>query len=124
MVGYRVYCEGTLVCDIAATATWVVLPELVDGNYTATAYDSEGVESVHSEPFFAVEGMLAGYYFNALRMDYDSEGKPAYRGQHTDQNASPDDGNWVITKYYYDENGMLVMTRVRTTSWTLRGEGW
>ena len=65
---------------------------------------------------------LSGIYFKATRYDY-VDSQLVYKGQHTQQDASVDDLNWIITKYYYD-SGMLVMTRIRTTSWTLRDQGW
>ena len=42
----------------------------------------------------------------------------------TDISANDSDTDWVITKYYYGENGTLTEMRVRETSWTNRSIGW
>ena len=123
-LGYRLYYgeeSGSwpfLVADISATDTWVALWQLPDGYYVVKAYNEDGESGPSNEVH------VAGYYFNVTRYDYNDSGRLLYKGQHTDQNASPDDGNWVITKYYYDENGMPDLVRIRTTSWTLRDQGW
>ncbi|MFX0194521.1 MAG: hypothetical protein ACFFCW_00240 [Candidatus Hodarchaeota archaeon] len=85
------------------------------------AHDIDGEESNFSDIIH-----LVLHYYNSMRYEYDANGLLLYKGEHTDVNASVDDLNWVITKYYYSAGILQSVTqiRIRTTSWTLRDVGW
>ena len=108
--GYEIYYEGVKVYDLGPV-TSVSLQKVLDGRYTIR--DSVGESN---------EVLVVAYYYNATRWDWD-DNRISYRGQHTQDNASIDDLNWEITKYYYDGD-ILSYTRTRTTSWTNRAIGW
>ena len=119
LAGYRIYHEGTLLYTVAHPADHVSVVDIPNGYYTATAFDTIGNESEHTEPI-----LIAGYYYNTTKYDYDTiYVRLIYKGEHTDQTASVDDTNWIITRYYYDGD-VLSYSRTRTTSWTLRTVGW
>ena len=118
LAGYRIYYEGTQLYDISATNNSVTVSDVLKGSYTITAYDTEDFESEHSEPL-----IVAAYYYNSLRYEYNGLGQIIYKGEHTEEDAAEGDTNWVITKYYYTNN-MMIRARVRITSWTNRAVGW
>ena len=84
--------------------------------YVVTAF--EDVESNASNE------VLYAYYYALVKFDYDASGRIIYKGENQDISADDSDTDWVITKYYYDTNGMVIEMRVRTTSWTDRATGW
>ena len=117
--GYRIYLQNVELYDIPPS-DHLSVPSTPDGFYVITAYDVYGNESEPSN-----EILIAGYYYNSIRYDYETSivKRLIYKGEHTQHDASVDDVNWVITKYYY--NGDVVShMRIRTTSWTLRAVGW
>ena len=124
IVGFRLYhgeVQGTwnnLIVTIPCPDTSITLPELPEGYYVVKAYDTEGLETGPSN-----EVLFASYYYNSVRYDYNNSGMVLYKGEHTDHNASENDVNWVISKYYYT-GGMVMQIRRRTTSWTNRATGW
>lgn len=126
IAGYRLYqmpedgIAWEIVADIPYPRTTVRI-EAPQGkyHYVSTAYDTEAFESEHSN-----EVIFVAYYYNSVRYDYDSNRRIIYKGEHTDHNASVDDTNWLITKYYYNASGMVNHVRIRTTSWTNRAIGW
>jgi len=124
LAGYRLYygpTQGqwdTLIVTVLAPQTSVILSELPEGYYVLKAYDTEGLESGPSN-----EVLLAAYYYNSIRYDYDKSGRIMYKGEHTEQDASVSDTNWIISRYYYT-GGMVMQVRRRTTSWTNRTQGW
>jgi len=90
-----------------------------DYYWVLTAYDTDGIESTYSN-----EVILASHYYNSTKFDYDEDGRLLYKGEHTDHDAAESDTGWIISKYYYDNNGMIINIRIRTTSWTNRTAGW
>lgn len=114
--GFKLYygtkVMGTVLCP-DKSLTMFGLPQ---GNYTVTAYNQ--FESDHSGAV-----LLAAYYYNSIKYDYNESGVLQYKGEHTDVNALESDLSWVITKYYYSGD-IVVATRIRTTSWTNRTVGW
>ena len=104
----------TVSVDCPSTQAVVFLP----GRYSVTAYNDNG-ESAQSNNI-----ELAQYYYNAIKLDYTTEGRVEYRGEHTTYNAATDDPGWVIKRYYYDGNGRLIDIKIRTTSWDGRAVGW
>ena len=87
------------------------------GWYFVTAEDENG-ESLPSNHV-----LLAQYYFNSIRFEYDANGRLLYKGEHQDHDAVTDDVNWVVTKYYYTDSFISHM-RIRITSWDDRATGW
>ena len=114
--GFRLYYNTTVMGTVLCPDKSLTIPDLPDGVYTVTAYND--LESEHSEPF-----LLTAYYYNNVKLEYDMDGRLAYKGEHTDVNALDTDLNWVITKYYFIDS-RSVGRRIRTTSWTLRAVGW
>ena len=92
--------------------------DALDGYYTVTA------ENEFGESVFSNEILLATYYFNLVKYDYDTQGRVTYKGQHTDVEATDVDNNWIITRYYYDTGGRFIALKIRTTSWVDREQGW
>ena len=119
LAGYRIYCEGTKLYDLALIDN-ISLRYVKDGSYTIRAFDVYGNESEDSNAV-----IVTAYYYNTVRYDYETDivKRLIYKGEHTDQNASVGDVNWIITHYYY-VGDVLSYTRTRTTSWTLRTVGW
>ena len=121
--GYRLYYGQTrsqntfLVATLALPTLAVGLENPTEGYYIVKAYNDVG----ESDP--SNEVILAAYYYNAVRYEYDTKGLVLYKGEHTVQDASVDDPNWVISKYYYTGT-VITQIRIRTTSWTNRGSGW
>lgn len=125
VTGFRVYRSqgssdwpelvGTVQCP-AKTFTDVDVPH-GDLRWIVTAYENDKESNASNEVELA-------YYYALTKFDYDASGRILYRGQHQAINASENDTNWIVTKYYYDANGSLIEMRVRTTSWTDRATGW
>jgi len=90
-----------------------------DYYWALTAYDNEDNESDYSN-----EVILVSHYYNSIRFDYDENGRLLYKGEHTAHDAAESDTGWIISKYYYDNNDMIISIRIRTTSWTNRTQGW
>ena len=105
------------VAYVSCPATSIDLPAL-DGYYTVTAANDD------DESVFSNEVLLASYYFNSIKYDYEDGNRVIYKGQHADHDAVESDANWVITHYYYNEAGRIIAIRIRTTSWTNRASGW
>jgi len=127
LAGFRLYAgieSGNYLYKVAditdINAREITVTNLPEGHwyFAMTAYDTETLESGYSN-----EVILAAYYYNTIRYDYNGDGTLAYKGEHTDQNASVDDPNWIITKYFYS-GGMMTHMRIRITSWTDRSSGW
>ncbi|RPI56280.1 MAG: hypothetical protein EHM49_00695 [Deltaproteobacteria bacterium] len=116
-VGFKLYQNGVLIADVLCPDLAVTLREVREDRYVVKAYNSNG----ESDP--SNEYLYVAYYYNSMRFDYDSSGNILYKGEHTDQNASVDDVNWIISKYFYS-GSMIIQVRVRTTSWTDRVIGW
>ena len=121
--GFNVYyCNPEGHCNemaakVLCPATSIELDALRDGSYAVTAYNEY-------ESDFSNELILAGYYYNATRFDYENS-RVIYKGEHVDHDASVDDTGWVITKYYYAPGGaFLTHFRVRTLAWSGRTVGW
>ena len=128
LLGYKIY-GGTdsrnylyLVADVSKNIN-VITVETPGGQwyFAITAYDTEGLESDYSN-----EVLLAEYYYNSIKYDYDTGPfqNLLYRGENTRHDAGEADVDWVVTKYYYDTNGLMIGVRIRTTSWTNRAVGW
>ena len=105
------------VAYVSCPATSIDLPAL-DGYYTVTAANED------DESVFSNEVLLASYYFNSIKYDYEDGNRVIYFGQHADHDAVESDENWIVTHYYYDGSGKVVAIRRRTTSWTNRAAGW
>ena len=118
LAGYRLYYDDKVI-DIDDTETSIIVPYTTDGYYTLTAYDTEGLESRHTDAVF-----LARYYYNSIKYDFSSYGLVLYKGENVYQDAVDSDTNWIVTKFYYNASGMIVQQRIRTTSWTDRAVGW
>ena len=95
----------------------VGIKDLPPGYYEVTANDGD-LESEPSDP------ILLTYYYNAIKYEYDANGRVKYKGEHTAQDAAESDTTWTIIKFYYNESGRIIGKRIRTTSWTLRDVGW
>lgn len=106
-----------LVADAQFSDLSITIDILPQGYYALRAYNETGESDLSNEV------LLAAYYYNSIRYEYDSGGKIIYKGEHTSSNASVDDTNWVISKYYY-LNDVVVQVRIRTTSWANRESGW
>jgi YD repeat-containing protein len=106
---------GTVPCD-TLQFTDANIPA---GNlgYVVTAWDGTEESNTSNEEAYA-------YYYALVRFDYDTSGRILYKGENQDISADDSDTDWVVTKYYYDANGMVTEMRVRTTSWTDRATGW
>ena len=104
------------VAYVSCPALTITLPAL-DGYYTVTA------ENETDEILFSNEVLLANYYFNSIKYEYDNN-RILYKGQHTDHDALESDVNWIITRYYYDSTGRVSAIRIRTTSLVNRTQGW
>lgn len=122
--GFKVYYgkvsgQNThLVATVLCPEIHVTVSPINQGYYICKAYNQYG----ESDP--SNEVLWAGYYYNTTRFEYDSSGlKILYKGEHIQQDASVDDTNWIITKYYWSDS-VLIQTRIRTTSWTNRAVGW
>lgn len=121
--GFKVYYgdtqgqESFLIANVLCPNIAVTLDNLPEKYYVVKAYNSNG-ESTPSN-----EVVLAAYYYNSIKYQYGTDGRILYKGEHTQQDASEGDINWVITKYYYSA-GNLVQVRIRITSWTNRAIGW
>lgn len=115
--GYRVYYNGVVLYDVKHPTTKIPVFDVDYGYYTATVYDIYENESEQTDP------ILVANYFNAVKYDYDSNGKILYKGEHQQQDALDSDTNWQITKYYYT-SGIITGMRIRVTSWTNRAQGW
>ena len=87
-----------------------------DLSWVVTAYGTE--ESNASN-----EVELA-YYYALVKFDYDASGRIIYKGENDDISAATSDTDWVITKFYYNAQGMVSEMRVRTASWDDRATGW
>lgn len=125
LAGFRLYygessgVTTTMLYEIPYVTDNITLPDLPEGYYTLTAYDTDGLESDPSN-----EVIVALYYYNSIRYDYDDKGRVIYKGEHTAHDASESDTEWVITRYYYSSKGTVAHVRRRTTSWTNRATGW
>lgn len=124
--GYKIYYglsqggQWPYSIDVGNVTEYLVtdLPEDQEIYFVATAYKNE------NESEYSNEVVTVAYYFLTIKIEYDSTGKILYRGEHTDYNANENDTNWVITKYYYNTNGMLIFMLRRITSWYNRASGW
>lgn len=120
---YRLYYENELFLEFSCVTDKevIIIDNIPEGIYFLRAYDSiNDLESDNSN-----EVLIGQYYFNKIKYERDSSGRLIYMGQHTDQNALESDTNWVIHKYYYDSNGLLINIRIRdNVSWANRMEGW
>ena len=117
-VGFKVYYEDAhLIAEVLCPDTSITVTNAIDGNYTVKAYNSTD----ESDP--SNEVLLAEYYYNSIKYDFDSNSILLYKGEHTDHDAVDSDTNWVVTKYYYT-NGIVSAMRIRTTSWSNRISGW
>lgn len=117
MIGFNLYHDNVKLLSINCPDTFVIHPDLPDGEYKATAYNENG------ESEFSNTALLAGYYFNQTKYEYNASGQTIYRGEHTDATATDSDPNWIITKFEYD-GFKLLRVRRKTSSWTDRATGW
>ena len=121
--GFRLYYGQSpgqntfLVAAVAAPQLAVTLEAAPEGYYIVKAYNDNG----ESDP--SNEVILAAYYYNAIRYEYDASGRVLYKGEHTVQNAATNDPNWVISRYDYIGSA-ITQIRIRTTSWDNRALGW
>jgi hypothetical protein len=119
---YRGYGGGkwpVLVADVAGDLREWTDQDVPHGDlhWIVTSYTGGKESHASNEAVYA-------YYYATTKYDYDASGRLLYKGEHATYNASPDDANWVVSKYYYDASGMVSEIRVRTTSWTNRATGW
>ena len=118
--GFRIYHDDKVVVETLCPNTTASVETAIDGSYFARAYNEHGSSDLSNEL------LLAGYYYNSIKYDYDTSPfqRLIYRGENTRHDAGEADVDWVVTKYYYDTNGLMTGMRIRTTSWTNRSVGW
>jgi len=119
-IGFRVYYEDVVIAETLCPNVAISFTNAIDGTYTVRAYNDIGISGPSNEV------LLAEYYYNSIKYDYDTGPfqKLLYRGENTRYDAGEADMDWVVTKYYYDANGLMIGMRIRTTSWTNRAVGW
>jgi YD repeat-containing protein len=64
------------------------------------------------------------YYYPRVKYEFDTSGKILYKGENAVYAATDEDTTWVITKYYYDDQGRIIEIRVKEGAWTNRDQGW
>jgi len=118
--GFRVYYSGVVVAETLCPNVAISITNAIDGSYNVRAYNDWGDSAPSNDV------LLAEYYYNSIKYDYDTGPfqNLLYRGENTRHDAGEADTDWVISKYYYDENGLMIGMRIRTTSWTNRAVGW
>ena len=86
-------------------------------SWVVTAYGTEE-SNASNEVELAYYYALVRFYYNA------TSGRLEYKGENASITATDAQTDWVITKFYYNAQGMVTEMRVRTTSWDARATGW